>query len=92
MYGQGRVEYLGWSLPLHEDLEGNGPSGLCANVYIMGGAMHSSLAREFAARHRLQARLIEAGEDERALLQISEFTLSIKCVRHGCNNGPNMGG
>ena len=89
--GKGSWNVLVGSCRFTKTLREMGHRGLCANVYIMDGAMYSALARKFAARHRLQAGLLDVEEHERAVLEIQEFTLSIKCVSHGCNNGTKWG-
>lgn len=89
--GKGAWNVFSGTVRFMRTLREMGHRGLCANVYVVDGALYQSLARKFIARHRLQAMLLEASDDERALLQAQEFTLAIKCVSHGCNNGTKWG-
>jgi hypothetical protein len=68
-----------------------GHTGLCANVYLVDGALFQSLARKFKAHHALYYELLECDADEKTLLEMQEFTFCFKCVSHGCSNGTKWG-
>ena len=82
--GKGAWNVFAGCIRFARTLREMGHTGVCGNVYIMDGALYTSLARKLLARHRLQAQLAAGSDDDRALLDIQEFTICIKCLSHGC--------
>ena len=91
--GKGKGAWNVWtgSCRFMKTLREMGHRGVCANVYLMDGALHQSLSRKFIAPHKVQANLFGGGEEETLVLALQEFTFCIKCVSHGCNNGTKWG-
>jgi hypothetical protein len=74
-------------------LRQQGQTGITINVYLADGALFTSLNRKFQARHFLYYRSGLASEDElRAFrLEISDWTICLKCSSHSCSNALKWG-
>ena len=72
-------------------LRQGGHFGLCWNVYIQDGLLHSALTRLFLARHELYYRSgIDLGHLAEQLRD-TDLTITIRCPSHSCSNSLEKG-
>ena len=74
-------------------LRQQGQLGITINVYLADGALFRSLERKIQARHLLYYRSGLASEDELIVfrLEISDWTICLKCSSHSCSDALKWG-
>ena len=74
-------------------LRQQGQLGITISVYLADGALFRSLERRFQAMHLLYYRSGLASEDELIAfrLEISGWTICLKCSSHSCSNALKWG-